>query len=160
MIRESIKCPECGHEPALNRCWECGWTADSATTDAPLEARDRTDTRSEEERKHDARQAVEAMGWVVVDLEQGWRPFTCKHCGGDIAGGTHVPKGTPDWLVMGHGLMAWVEFKSGTGTLSKYQKAFRDACAAAGVPWTMARTTEHVVAFLQALRLSNMGGTE
>ena len=150
-------CPTCDRIlPGLGTyCEDCGaYTEDmvGATADVPPERRDTTDTRSEDERKRDALPAVTAMGWIVVDLEQGFRPFTCRHCGGAIAGGTRVPLGTPDWLVMGHGCATWLEWKSGTGRQTAQQRSFAADCAVAGVPYYVVRTTEEAVRALTDAR--------
>jgi len=149
-------CPHCGAAlEGLGRyCWAChdytyhgkvGANSAVVTDELP-------DTRSEDERKRDALSAVRALGWTVLDFEQGFRPFECRHCGGKIAGGTRVPLGIGDWLCMGHGLVAWIEWKSGTGHVSADQLQFADQCDAAGIPYRVCRTTEQAVNFLREVR--------
>ena len=150
-------CPTCSRPlEGLGRwCPSCAaYTEDmvGSTTDAsPATRREIPDTRLEDERKADALPSVEALGWIVLDLEQGWRPFRCRGCGAPIAGGTRVPKGTPDGCVMGHGIVAWVEWKSDTGRRTVEQVAFGDVCDVMGVPYAVVRTTREAVGFLQAL---------
>jgi hypothetical protein len=111
------------------------------------------DTRSEEQRKSDARPVVEALGWTVLDLEQGWRRTDCPSCGAPLPGGgtTRVPRGLPDWIVLGFGLVAFVEWKSTIGRPTSHQRAFGRVCEAVGVPYELVRTTEQVVVFLGSL---------
>lgn len=110
------------------------------------------DERSEDERKRDAREVVEALGWTICDTEQGHRPFTCRHCGGAIAGGTRVTKGLADWYVMGHGIGAWIEWKSAKGRQTNAQEAFQSACDVAGIPYCVCRATAEAVEFLEGLK--------
>jgi len=145
-------CPFC-QEP-LNGlatfCWRCERYTDETTPEAKKPAESIPDTRSEDERKHDARSAVELLGWSVVDTEQGYRPFECPACKNPIPGGTRVTKGFPDWLVMGHGLVVFLEWKSAKGKQSDDQKAFQARCRIAGIPYRVVRTTEEAVGFLRA----------
>ena len=151
-------CPFC-QEP-LNGlatfCWNCQRYTDEATPEANAKAPDSIpDTRSEDERKHDARGPVELLGWSVVDTEQGYRPFECPKCQNPIPGGTRVTKGFPDWLVMGHGLVVFLEWKSAHGKQSEDQKAFQGRCRIAGIPYRVVKTTEEAVAFLRAERIAS-----
>jgi len=132
-------------------CWGCRrYVDDGERADTGSEQNDMLpDTRSEDERKRDARPTVEALGWTVLDFEQGFRPFECRHCGGKIAGGTRVPLGLADWLCMGHGLVAWIEWKDAKNTQKPNQIAFQDQCDAAGIPYRVCRTTEQAVRFLR-----------
>jgi len=150
-------CPTCNRVlEGLGRwCPFCAaYTAEmvGSTTDAsPATRRKIPDTRLEDERKADARPSVEALGWIVLDLEQGWRPFRCRACGADIAGGTRVPTGMPDWCVMGHGIVAWLEWKTDTNDQTDGQSAFEDVCDVVGIPYAVVRTTREAVGFLQGL---------
>lgn len=143
------RCPFCGEplEGLGTFCWHCERYTSEAEGTSPEKA-EIPDARSEDERKRDAFEAVTALGWWVVDTEQGFRPFTCRHCGGAIAGGTRVVKGMPDWCVMGHGVVAWIEWKTPKNTQTPDQKRFADRCKAAGVPYRVCRTTEEAVAYL------------
>lgn len=145
-------CPFCNEplEGLATFCWNCERYADEAAP--PVPAASIPDTRSEDQRKRDALEAVRTLGWSVYDLEQGFRPFTCRHCGGSIAGGTRVPLGTPDWYVMGHGIAAWIEWKSGAGRQTPEQRRFQEACRMAGIAYRVCRTTEEALAFLKGLR--------
>ena len=147
-------CPFC-QEP-LNGlatfCWRCERYTDETTPEAKKAPKALLDTRSEDERKHDARSAVELLGWSVVDTEQGYRPFECPACKNPIPGGTRVVKGFPDWLVMGHGLVVFLEWKSGKGKQSDDQKVFQGRCRIAGVPYRVVKTTEEAVAFLREVK--------
>jgi hypothetical protein len=143
-------CPYC-QEPLAGLgtfCWRCERYTDEATEPtAPL-----PDIRTEDERKRDARAPVELLGWHVVDTEQGWRPFECPKCGGPIPGGTRVERGFPDWLVIGHGRTAFLEWKSENGRQSPAQRAFQDRCKVAGIPYRVVKTTEQAVAFLEEVK--------
>ena len=113
MIRDSIACPSCGHEPALNKCWQCGWTVDAddvCTTDStPANRTD--DTRSEAEVQLSIRRLAEMLGYTVYDLSQG-RP-------------TRQPAGVPDLYLHGHGRRAWIEVKRPNGgRVSEAQQEF------------------------------------
>jgi len=153
-------CPACGHAPAWTHCHECGWDAPrkGATTDASPATGDLPDTRSEEERKRDALDAVLLLGWDVISTEQGWRPFECRSCGASIAGGTRVDLGLADWIVMGFGLVLMCEWKSGKGKPTPAQVEMRERCAVAGVPYRVVRTTAEVVAFLEETKERAMEG--
>jgi hypothetical protein len=150
------RCPFC-NEPLTGLgtfCWNCERYTGSAKRE-PQEAKGPgvpKDTRSEDERKRDALGSVTMLGWDVLDFEQGFRPFECRHCGGAIAGGTRVPVGTADWFVMGFGIGAWVEWKDATNTQSDGQKRFQDRCKVAGIPYGLVRTTEEVVEFLDDVK--------
>lgn len=147
-------CPIHGQLEGLGTfCHRCGEYVDRIGVAASPSCSAPADTRTESERKQDARPSVEALGWMVLDLEQGWRRDNCPSCGARIPGGhsTRVPKGLPDWCVMGHGLVAWIEWKSHTGRRRADQKAFGDACDVAGVPYAVCRTTEEAVTFLTNL---------
>jgi hypothetical protein len=107
------------------------------------------DRRSEDERKRDALPAVTALGWIVWDLEQGFRPFQCRHCGGRIAGGTRVPKGVPDWYLMKAGRACWIEWKAPPNVQKPDQILRQHECDRAGIPYRVCRTTEEAVSFLE-----------
>jgi hypothetical protein len=146
-----IPCPYCRTPLGglATYCWRCErYTAE----EGGQEKTPPPDNRSEEERKHDAREAVELLGFFVVDTEQGWRPFECPACKAPIPGGTRVVPGFPDWLVMGHGRAAFLEWKSGKGRQSDAQRAFQDRCKVAGIPYRVVRTTEETLAFLEEIR--------
>jgi len=147
-------CPHCGArlEGLGLYCWGCRRYVDdhdAYIAPVPNVADALPDSRSEDERKRDAKPAVEALGWTVLDFEQGFRPFECRHCGGKIAGGTRVPLGIGDWLCMGHGLVAWIEWKDAKNTQKPNQIAFQDQCDATGIPYRVCRTTEQAVNFLR-----------
>jgi len=149
-------CPHCG-EPLAGLgtfCWRCERYTVALGTGGAREGTQgaRMGTRSEDERKHDARGPVELLGWSVVDTEQGYRPFECPKCKNPIPGGTRVVKGFPDWLVMGHGLVVFLEWKSAHGKQSDDQKAFQQRCKVAGIPYRVVRTTEEAVNFLEEVR--------
>ena len=65
-------CPHCGArlEGLGLYCWGCRrYVDDGERADTSREPSDALpDTRSEDERKRDARPAVEALGWTVVDV--------------------------------------------------------------------------------------------
>lgn len=145
--------PDCDAdlEDADRYCWTCHrYVADAEpdTQERPSRVALPADSRSEDERKRDAKPTVEALGWTVLDTEQGFRPFECRHCGGKIAGGTRVPLGFPDWLVMGRGVVAFLEWKSGRGRQSPAQRQFQELCDVSGVPYRVVRTTEDALTFL------------
>jgi len=146
-------CPHCGAVLAGLEwyCWTCKrYVREKAHSGTSREPSDTIpDSRSEDERKRDALPSVTAMGWTVLDFEQGFRPFECRHCGGKIAGGTRVPLGIGDWLCMGHGLVAWIEWKDAKNTQKPNQIAFQDQCDTAGIPYRVCRTTEQAVRFLR-----------
>ena len=147
-------CPHCGNplEGLERYCWSCReYTTGSRGLDPtePAEpVQELPDTRSEDERKADALQAVELLQWLVVDLEQGYRPHHCPKCQNKIPGGTRTTLGLADWLCLRDGTAVFIEWKSATGTQSADQKAFQDSCDAAGIPYRVCRTTEQAVAFL------------
>lgn len=147
-----VDCPHC-HSPLEGLgyfCWEC----EKYTLHLNRPESDALpDTRSEDERKPDALPAVEAMGWWVLDLEQGYRPFKCPKCRNKLPGGSRVTLGLADWLLIKDGRAVFVEWKSGTGRPSQDQKAFADSCLAARIPYRVCRTTEEVVNFLQEVEL-------
>jgi predicted RNA-binding Zn-ribbon protein involved in translation (DUF1610 family) len=151
-------CPTCGDElPGLGTyCEGCAAYVEDmgATTDATPEARARAikDTRLEDERKSDARPTIEALGWRIRDMEQGYRPFACKNCGAHIAGGTRVPLGFPDQIVTGFGLVAFLEWKTDTNKPTADQLRFADDCDADGIPYAVIHNTREAVEFLSDLR--------
>ena len=154
-------CPRCGNPLTgiATFCWTCQeYVEDMEAGPGPTNCDKRgpaaaiPDARSEDERKADAREPVQALGWDVIDTEQGWRPFECPSCGARIPGGTRVERGFPDWLVMGHGLACFLEWKSAGGKQTEYQQAFQERCRVAGIPYRVVRTTEEAVAFLGAQR--------
>ncbi|MDP2955383.1 MAG: hypothetical protein Q8N53_03100 [Longimicrobiales bacterium] len=153
-------CPTCDRVlEGLGRwCPKCeAYTEDmGATTDATPEARARTevpDTRTEAERKADARQAVEMLGWRILDFEQGYRPDKCPACKARLPGGhsTRVPVGIGDWLCQGHGIAAWLEWKTDTNDQTDGQREFGDDCDADGIPYAVVHTTAEAVYFLNGL---------
>jgi len=148
-------CPHCGAklEGLGLYCWGCRRYVDDGECSVTAGEHSDTvcDTRSEDERKRDARPAVEALGWTVVDNEQGWRPFACPKCKNKIPGGSRVTVGLADWLCMGHGLVAFIEWKDAKNTQKPNQIAFQDQCDAAGIPYRVCRTTEQAVGFLRAV---------
>ncbi len=143
-------CPHCGNElEGLGYfCWTCKRYAD---TPEYIPADTLPDSRREDERKADARPAVEALGWWILDLEQGWRPFACPKCKNKLPGGSRVTLGLADWLLLKDGRAAFVEWKSGTGKQSGDQKAFEHDCDVTGIPYRVCRTTEQVVKFLKEI---------
>lgn len=140
-------------------CSACGeyvdvLAAQASTTDATPATRSiLRDTRSEDERKADARPAVEAHGWLVVDTEQGYRPTHCPECKHRLPGGgsTRVRRGFPDWICMGHGVVAFLEWKSHTGSQTDHQADFEADCEGAGVPYAVVRTTAEALSYLDSL---------
>lgn len=143
-----MSCPNCGDATAWTRCWVCGWsvaeTLDSTTSATPVKSP--PDTRSEDQRKADAREAVQALGWTIWDHEQGYRPDRCK-CGEKIPGGhsTRVPKGWPDWVLTGHGTVVFMEWKTDANDQTDSQKAVQAQMEADGVPYYVVRNTEQAV---------------
>jgi hypothetical protein len=109
------------------------------------------DSRLEDDRKRDARPAVEAMGWVVLDFEQGYRPDACPACKERLPGGhsTRVPTGIADWLCMKAGKAKWIEWKVDGKNATPQQRAFGKLCAEHGIKWRVCRNTEEAVAFLK-----------
>lgn len=148
-------CPTHGPLPGLGTfCFDChDYVENLEAKDAPAPARGIADTRSEDERKRDAKPAVEALGFWVGDYEQGYRLDNCPTCLARIPGGhsTRVPVGTPDWFVMGHGVAAWIEWKTDSNDQTEGQKAFQGACDVAGFPYAVVHTTRQVVDFLETL---------
>ena len=153
-------CPTCGIAlEGLGRwCPECrSYTADmvGATTDpSPATRPEIRDDRLEDDRKRDARPAVEALGWTVLDFEQGYRPDVCTKCKARLPGGhsTRVPVGIGDWLCQGHGIAAWIEWKTDDNDQTPGQRTFGEDCEAACVPYAVVRTTAEAVTFLRGLR--------
>jgi hypothetical protein len=149
-------CPHCGAalEGLGLYCWGCRRYVDdgerAVTGSEPSDTL--PDTRSEDERKRDALSAVQALGWWIVDNEQGWRPFACPRCKNKIPGGSRVTLGLADWLCVKDGTAAFIEWKSGTGTQADSQRDFADQCDAAGIPYRGCRTTEQAVGFLKEVR--------
>jgi len=126
-----------------------------ATTDAsPVTRREIPDDRLEDERKADARPIIEALGWTVLDFEQGYRPDACPACKAHLPGGhsTRVPVGVGDWLCQGHGIAAWIEWKTDDNDQTPGQHRFEDECDAAGIPYRVCRKTREAVDFLTELR--------
>ena len=149
-------CPDCNAplHGLARYCEQCdAYVADmGSTTDVTPEARERIkDTRSEDDRKKDALEPVEILGWTVLDFEQGFRPFECRKCKAPIAGGTRVPIGIGDWYVMRGGLSAWLEWKTDKNDQTAGQLAFESDCLAAGIPYKVVHTTAEVLDFLEAL---------
>jgi len=148
-------CPIHGELPGLGTyCERCGEYVDRIGVDEPRARRTAgalVDTRDENQRKADARQVVEAMGWLVLDFEQGYRPDDCPACGAHLPGGhsTRVPRGIGDWLCMRSGMARWVEWKTDTNGPTPHQRAFGEECAKKGIRWAVCRNTEEVVLFLQ-----------
>ena len=151
-------CPTCNRPlEGLGRwCPKCeAYTAEMAgsTTDAsPATRTEIRDTRLEDERKADARPTVEALGWRVREMEQGFRPFACRKCGAKIAGGTRVPLGFPDWIVSGFGVVVFLEWKTDTNKPTADQLRFADECDADAIPYRVCHNTTEAVTFLQGLR--------
>ena len=130
-------CPKCLKDPGGlgTYCWDCNQYTELEVGPTIPEKKGPPDTRSEDERKRDARPTVEAMGWIVCDMEQGWRPFECQQCKAKIPGGARVTLGLADWFVMGHGLVCFMEWKSGDGKQSGTQKEFQGMARVAGIPY-------------------------
>jgi len=143
-------CPHCGAvlEGLGLYCWGCRRYVDDGDNE-PESSDALPDSRSEDERKRDALPAVQALGWWIVDNEQGWRPHNCPQCKAKIPGGSRVTVGLADWMCIKDGTVAFVEWKSGTGKQTPGQRDFQDACDAAGIPYRVCRTTEQAVTFLQ-----------
>ena len=145
-------CPHCGAplEGLGTYCWTCRrYTSDvDQAQPGPSRADSLPDNRSEDERKADALKAVELLGWLVIDNEQGYRPHHCPKCQAKIPGGTRTTLGLADWLCLKDGLACFIEWKSADGRQSADQKAFQDSCDAAGIPYRVCRTTEQAVGFL------------
>ena len=144
------RCPFC-NEPleGIGRyCWNCRHYTADAEKPAPKPVDELPDNRSEDERKADALKAVELLGWLVIDNEQGYRPHHCPKCQNKIPGGTRTTLGLADWLCLRDGRAAMIEWKSANGKQSADQKAFQDSCDVAGIPYRVCRTTEQAVAFL------------
>lgn len=161
-------CPYCEHPVRPGRkCWGC-------QRDDPLGENDRADadnllpddvrvsgesprtasvpdSRSEARRKQDARNTVTMLGWDILDLEQGWRPFTCPKCDNPLPGGTRVSLGLADWCVMRAGVVAWIEWKTEDNVQTPAQQKFQKRCEAEGVPYAVCRNTAEAVAFLESL---------
>jgi len=147
-----MRCPTCRIELAGlgTYCYRCeAYTDDMAcTTDASPEARDMTDDRPEAEIRRAIRAALEYHGFVVVDLEQGYRPGTRRHAT------TRVRKGLADLYVMGHGTSAWVEVKSATGRQTPDQQAFQRDCELAGVPYYLWRHEAEALLWAQSVSVA------
>lgn len=157
MLRwEPNPCPTCGTPlEGLGRyCERCAaYVADMVakpTTKCPGPK----DTRLEDERKADALPVVTALGWAVYDFEQGYRPDACPKCGAHLPGGhsTRVPVGVADWLCQGHGIAAWIEWKTDDNDQTPGQRRFGDECDVAGIPYAVCRNTRDAVDFLTGLR--------
>lgn len=64
-------------------------------------------------------------GWRIYDFEQGYRPDDCQKCGARIPGArTRVTLGVGDQMVVGHGLLAWIEYKREGKEQTDNQMAF------------------------------------
>jgi len=149
----SNPCPHCGAVLAGLEwyCWGCKrYVREKVNSGTSCEHSDTIpDSRSEDERKRDALAAVQALGWWIVDNEQGWRPHNCPQCKAKIPGGSRVTVGLADWMCIKDGTVAFIEWKSGDGKQTPGQRDFQDACDAAGIPYRVCRTTEQAVGFLK-----------
>jgi hypothetical protein len=144
-------CPFCGRllGGLARYCHWCKRYTDEAEPKEPTPVDALPDNRSEDERKADALEVVSMLQWLIVDLEQGYRPHHCPKCQHKIPGGTRTTLGLADWLCLKDGLAVFVEWKDAKGKQSAHQIAFQDACDAAGIPYRVCRTTEQAVSFLQ-----------
>ncbi len=141
-------CPHCGNplEGLGTFCWACRKykTGDPEPLDSPqaVEAPPARVTVKKKSQKEPPPLEVDirtgavnhlrVLGFYVYDLEQGYRPFECRHCGGNIGGGSRQTTGIGDVVVVGFGVEAWVEFKRPGEKQTDEQRTFGDAIVANG----------------------------
>lgn len=97
------------------------------------------DDRSEEQIRIAIRRALELHGFVVIDLEQGYRRD----------GTTRVRKGLPDLYIMGYGVGVWRELKSARGQLTPEQEAFGEDCRRCGIDWDVWRHEREAITWAE-----------
>lgn len=127
-VAADATCPGCGDELAglARYCPRCeaytedlrGGGGDSAGNGAP-----ELPEPSEEEIRHEIVEHARALGYVVMDTEQGWRPGS---------GHTRVTAGLSDLILLGEGRMCFVEVKRTGQPLRESQERFREAVLRAG----------------------------
>jgi hypothetical protein len=86
----------------------------------------------EEEVRRSIIELLETLGYLVDDLEQGWRRPECAECGHPVRASTRVPLGLPDLHVVGHGVEWWAELKRPGGALTPDQRQWIATRRAAG----------------------------
>jgi len=140
----SDPCPGCGKlvvsVARVPYCHDCGGYFDelgAAPKQAP--AKKIADDRSEAEIRMAVRGVLELHGYVVVDLEQGYRPD----------GSTRVRKGLPDLFIMGHNRSCWAELKSQKGRQTKEQKEFEEDCHRAGFEYHLWRHEKEAITWIK-----------
>lgn len=142
-------CPRCSAPlEGLGRyCHACrAYVADMQDApDRPSPSQAILDGRTEAEIRLAVRAALELHGFVVVDLEQGYRRD----------GSTRVRRGLPDLAIMAPGgVFAWRELKSAKGRLTEEQRAFGDDCRRLGIDWAVWRHEGEAMAWAEAVRRS------
>lgn len=138
-------CPTCATElMGLARwCHVCGlYVEDMASGGAPEPKPAPVDRRPEAQIRMAIRGALEALGFVVLDFEQGWRRD----------GSTRVRKGLPDLFIMGFGVGVWRELKSAKGRLTPEQEAFGEDCRRCGIDWGVWRHEGEAIEWAEAVR--------
>lgn len=153
MTENAPRCPNCNAPLAGlgTFCWTCErYTAQGSGGD-PSSGRgagngsqghpgeDSGDTRFEWEIRLAIRKALETVGWVVIDFEQGWRKD----------GSTRVIKGLPDLGIMGGGRWFWVEVKTRKGVQSQDQVRFQALAERAGIPYMVWRHQNQAIHWMK-----------
>jgi hypothetical protein len=95
------------------------------------------DNRTEKEVQRDVCAALRTLGFWFVDTSQPHRAL--------------ITPGLADLIVMGRGVVAFIEVKAQRGRLSSAQKSFRDHVESNGGRYVVARSVADVVAWVESL---------
>lgn len=140
--RPPLTCPGCGRSlrsvAPVAFCHTCGDYVDRVgITPEPDPPRIPDDGRDEAAVQAAIRRVIDAHPDLGVwDTSQ---PFAAA-----------ITPGLPDIIIIRRGWgVLFVEVKRATGTLSDAQRAFRDACRGAGVPWACWRSEHDAVRWIE-----------
>lgn len=91
---------------------DCPTRSERKPVSTPSKGWPRKGSILEREVRESSNRVLRQAGWAVYDFEQGYRATECRSCGAHIPGaGTRVTKGVGDVMIVGHGLLAWIEYK-------------------------------------------------
>lgn len=129
---DGVVCPGCGRKlGGLGTfCWNCEDYVAALAGEEDEDPEPAVPEPSEEEIRHGISEHARALGYAVVDTEQGWRPGP---------GHSRVTPGLSDLIVLGDGRLAFAEVKRPGRSLTDAQDAFRSAVVRAGADfqvWT------------------------